>query len=330
VTRFEQCLKRVDLAFAGFFRRVRSGEKPGYPRFKSRRRYDSTTYRRRGWRLDGRRLSLSGIGTCKLFLSRSIEGTIKTVTLRRDRCGDWWVIFACEDVPARPLPDTGRAAGVDLGLESFLTTSDGESVSNPRYLRAADAHLKRMQRRVAKRKRGGSRRRKMVRTLARQHRRVESARRDFHFKTALELVRRYDHIAVEDLNVRGLSRSALARSVNDAGWAQFLGILAFKAEEAGRRISVVDCRGTSQVCSGCGCEPDERKSLAVRVHRCTHCGLVLHRDHNAAVNILTRARAEPSASRPAGKSGGVDLRTPEVAGASSPDAGTNASITEKP
>jgi putative transposase len=202
----EQCLKRVDLAFAGFFRRVRSGEKPGYPRFKSRRRYDSTTYRRRGWRLDGRRLSLSGIGTCKLFLSRSIEGTIKTVTLRRDRCGDWWVIFACEDVPARPLPDTGRAAGVDLGLESFLTTSDGESVSNPRYLRAADAHLKRMQRRVAKRKRGGSRRRKMVRTLARQHRRVESARRDFHFKTALELVRRYDHIAVEDLNVRGLSQ----------------------------------------------------------------------------------------------------------------------------
>lgn len=297
----EQTLRRVHLAFEGFFRRLKSGEAPGYPRFKSRRRYASTTYRRDGWKLEGRHLHLKGIGRCKLFLSRPVEGTVKTVTLRRDRCGDWWVTFSCEDVPVRPLPDTGREAGIDLGLESFLTTSDGEHVGNPRHLRTVEANLKRTQRRVSKRKRGGNRRRKMVRTLARQHRRVRSCRQDFHFKAALDLVRRYDHIAVEDLNVRGLSRSRLAKSVRDAGWAQFLGILAFKAEEAGRRITVVDCRGTSQVCSGCGCEPAERKSLGVRVHHCSDCGLTIHRDLNAAVNILTRARAEPSASRPRGK-----------------------------
>lgn len=280
------CLKKLDLAFAAFFRRCREGGAPGYPRFKGRSRFNSMTYRQSGWKLDGRYLTLRGVGRVKLHLSRPIEGRVKTVTLKRDSVGDWWVTFACDDVPVRTLPTTGRSVGVDLGLASFLATSDGETVENPRHLRTAEAQLKRAQRRVSRRKRGGSRRRRAVRVLARKHRRVADARRDFHFKTALDLVRRYDTIAVEDLNVRALSRSNLAKSVNDAGWGQFLHALQTKAESAGRDVVVVDCRGTSQVCSGCGATVP--KSLSVRTHDCA-CGLALDRDVNAARNILARA-----------------------------------------
>lgn len=294
----ERVLVRLDEAFDGFFRRCAAGERPGYPRFKGRAGFNSTVYRQSGWRLDGRTLRLAGIGAVKLFLSRPVEGRVKTVTLARDRCGDWWVTFACDGVPERALAPVGRDAGIDVGLESFLTTDAGESVANPRHLGAAVVALTRASRRVSRRKRGGYRRRQAVRSLARTHRRVQNARRDFHFKTARHLVQRHDLIAAEALNVRGLSRGRLAKSVNDAGWGQFLSILAFKAEEAGRRLVLVDPRGTSQVCSGCGCEPEKRKTLRERTHRCEHCGLTIHRDVNAARNILELARAGPAGSRP--------------------------------
>ncbi len=298
----QDVIQRLDRAFESFFRRVKAGEKPGFPRFKGRHRYSSLTFKQAGWKLEGRRLGLQGIGTLKLFLSRPIEGTVKTVTVRRDRCGDWWVTFSCDDVPLRTLQETGRAVGVDLGLGKFLATSDGDQVANPCHLRAAAARLGQAARRVSRRKKGSKRRRAAVQTLARRHRSVERARRDFHFKTALGLVRAHDVIAVEALNVRGLSRGMLAKSVHDAGWAQFIAILRAKAEEAGREVMEVNPAGTTQGCSGCGTEPETKKSLAVRVHRCP-CGLVLDRDVNAARNILLRAleqrgRAGPSASRP--------------------------------
>lgn len=303
----QDVVQRLDRAFKAFFRRVKAGQTPGYPRFRSRSRYDSLTFKQTGWMLDGRHLTLQGIGTLRLFLSRPVEGKVKTVMLRRDRCGDWFVSFSCDDVAVKPLSATGKAVGIDVGLSRYLSTSDGEFVENPRHLRRAETALKRVQRRISKRRRGGNRRRKMVRVLARRHRKVLRARRDFHFKTALKLVERYDLIAVEDLNVRGLSRGMLAKSVNDAGWGQFFEILCGKAESAGRAVIPVAPRGTSQVCSGCGCGPKERKTLAVRTHRCDECGLVLDRDVNSARNILhlaqrenaKRARAEPSASSPA-------------------------------
>lgn len=298
----QDVIQRLDRAYQAFFRRVKSGEAPGYPRFKSRRRYDSLTFKQTGWKLEARRLTLHGIGAARLFLSREIEGTIKTVTLKRDRCGDWWVTFSSDGVEATPLAGTGKAVGIDVGLEKFLATSDGTFIENPRYLRRAEAELKRTQRRVSKRQRGGARRRKMVQVLARRHRRVERARRDHHFKVALKLVRQYDLIAVEDLNVRGLARGMLAKSVHDAGWGQFVEILRGKAESAGRVVKAVNPSGTSQVCSGCGCAPAEKKSLSVRTHQCPECGLMLDRDVNAARNVLhlaaseTRAGAPPSAS----------------------------------
>lgn len=288
----QNVLRRVDLAFQGFYRRARTGKVPGYPRFKSRRRYDSLTFRNiSGWKLEGRRLTMQGIGTAKLFLSRPIEGAVKTVTLRRDRCGDWWVAFACADVPVQPLDATGRQIGIDLGLTSFIATSDGETVANPRPLIAADAKLRRTQRAVSKQRRGGSNRRKRVVRLARQHRRVQRVRADFHRKTALDLLRRYDLIAVEDLNVAGLVRMRLARSVSDAGWSSFLNTLRDGAEKAGRIVVSVNPRGTSQVCSACGCEPEIRKTLRDRVHQCP-CGYTDDRDVNAARNILALATGE--------------------------------------
>jgi putative transposase len=307
----QDVLRRLDKAFRGFFRRVEAGERPGYPRFRSRRRYGSLTFYQAGWKLEGRRLTLQGIGTVKLFLSRPVEGRIKTVTLGRDRCGDWFVTFSCDSVPAKLLPETGRAVGLDVGLEQFAATSTGEVIENPRPLRSREAALKRVQRRISKRRRGGSRRRKMVQALARRHRSVERARRDFHFKAARRLVERYDVIVVEDLNVRGLSRGMLAMSVHDAGWASFLDVLSFKAAEAGKRVVRVDARGTSQICSGCGAEPRERKPLSVRTHRCAACGLVLDRDVNAACNVLQRALAVGKRGRagPSGSGRGSELAT---------------------
>lgn len=293
-------LSRVALAYDAFFRRLKAGQTPGYPRFKPWQRYDSLTFRRGcGWKLNGDRVTMQGIGTFRLRLSRPILGTIKTVTLRRDAVGDWFVTFSCDDVPQNILPDTRESIGVDVGLASFLTTSNGELVGNPRHFRTAQAKLARAGRRVSKRRKGSNRRRKAVRVLARHYRTVQRQRRDFHFKTARSLVQKYDHIAIEDLNVRGLSRGMLAKSVNDAGWSQFIEALRVKAEEAGRVITAVNPSGTSQVCSGCGCEPRVRKTLSVRVHHCPECGLTIDRDWNAAINILhlaEKVRAEPSAS----------------------------------
>lgn len=286
----ENALRRVDLAFKSFYCRCKLGQKPGYPRFKSRRRYDSLTFGVcAGWKLEGRRLRLQGIGTVRLFLSRPVEGTVKTVTLRRDRCGDWFVSFSCKGVVENPLPATGRSVGVDLGLNAFIATSDGELVANPRPLIVADAKLRRTSRAVSRQKNGGSNRRKRVKILARQHRRVQRVRRDFHRKTALDLVRRYDLIAVEDLNVAGMIRSRFARSISDAGWAGFLTCLRDGAEKAGRVVMSVNPRGTSQVCSACGVVPEVKKTLADRVHECAACGYKADRDVNAALNILALA-----------------------------------------
>lgn len=295
----ESALRRLERAFDGFFRRVKAGQTPGYPRFKARSLYDSMTFRQTGWRLDDNRLTLRGIGTLRLFLSRPIEGRVKTVTLRRDGCGDWFITFACNDVPVRALPATGESVGVDVGLASFLTMGDGQRIANPRHLASREVALTRAQRIVSKRERGGANRRRAVRLLAKRHRAVERARRDFHFKTAHALVQRYDVIAVEDLNVKGLAGGRLAKSVRDVGWGQFLGILTAKAESAGRVVIAVDPRYTSQECSGCGHRAP--KALSQREHQCQQCGLQLDRDENAARNILARAGAPLAASCPAGK-----------------------------
>jgi putative transposase len=276
---------RVERAFQAFFRRVKAGETPGYPRFHGRDRFNSFTYPQydNGARLDNGFLVLSKIGRVAVRWSRSIEGTPKTVTFSREADG-WYVCFSCADVPTQPLAPTGQETGIDLGLESFATLADGAMIHNPRCYRKAERRLKTAQRRVSRRKKGSNRRRKAVKLLAKAHLKVRRQRTDFHHKTALKLVQTNDTIYHEDLQTANmLENHHLAKSIAEAGWSQFLNILNAKAAWAGRRVVAVPPAYTSQTCSGCGVIVS--KGLSVRWHACPDCGTSLHRDHNAARNI---------------------------------------------
>jgi putative transposase len=286
----QDVLTRLDRAFQAFFRRVKNGEKPGHPRFKPSRRYDSFTYKQfgNGATLDNGFLVLSKIGRIAVRWSRPLEGTPKTVTIRREADG-WYVTFSCAEVPIKPLPLTSQETGIDLGLESFATLADGSQVPNPRIFRVWEMHLKRAQRRVSRRVKGSHRRRKAVMLLARAHQTVRRARQDFHHKTALALVRQYATIYHEDLQPANLVKNHhLAKSISDAGWSAFLSILSFKAVEAGKMVVGVPAAFTSQACSGCGVLV--HTGLSIRWHECPDCGTSLHRDHNAALNILKRGQ----------------------------------------
>jgi putative transposase len=283
----QDVILRVDRAFQAFFRRVQAGETPGYPRFHGRIRYNSFTFPQvgahRGAALDGGILSLSKIGRIPVRLHRPLEGTPKTVTISKEADG-WYVCFSCVDVPVQPLPPTGQETGIDLGIEAFATLSDGTRIFSPGWYRTAERALKTAQRRVSRRKKGSARRRKAVALLAKAHQKVRRQRRDFHHKTALHLVRANDTIYHEDLQTANMLKNHhLAKSIQDAGWAAFLSILAFKAVCAGKRVQAVNPAFTSQRCSGCGVIV--QKGLSVRWHSCPDCGTSLHRDHNAAKNI---------------------------------------------
>ena len=283
-------VRRVDKTFKGFFRRVKAGQKAGYPRFKSCRRYNSFTYSQPlpsgGFRLTGNKLYLSKIGTCRVRLSRPIEGKIKTCTIKREADG-WFVIFVVEENQCTYFPKTGESVGVDVGLENFATLSTGEAIPNPQYLRKAECELKTAQRKVSRRKKGSNRRRKAIQLLAKKHQKVQRQRQDFFHKLSLRLVREFDSVVFEDLNIAGLLKNHhLAKSISDAAWGTFILIHEGKASSAGRRVVKIPAAFTSQDCSSCG--QRVRKSLAVREHRCVGCGLVLHRDHNAALNIRER------------------------------------------
>jgi putative transposase len=293
----QDVLHRLDRAFQAFFRRVKAGEQPGYPRFQGKDRYNSFTYPQVGEHggavLDGGVFSLSKIGRIRIRLHRPLVGAPKTVTISREADG-WYACISCAEVPIEPLPCSGRETGIDVGLKVFLVTADSETVENPRHYCKAEKQLAKAQRRVSRRKKGSERRKKAVKLLARKHQKVRRQRTDFHHKTALALLRRYDTIYLEELQVRNMVRNHhLAKSISDASWAAFRTILDAKAAWAGRRVIAVPPAYTSQDCSGCG----ERvpKSLSVRTHVCPSCGLVIDRDENAALNILRAGQARQGA-----------------------------------
>jgi putative transposase len=290
----QDVLARLDKTYQAFFRRVQRGEQAGFPRFKGRNRFHSFTFKEygNGARLDNGFLALSKIGRISVHWSRPIEGMPKTVTLSREADG-WYVAISCAKVPVQPLPFTRQETGIDLGLESFATLADGSQIANPRIFRVAELALKRAQRRVARRKQGSHRRRKAVVLLAKAHQHTRNQRRDFHHQEARKLVLQYDVIYHEDLRVRNMVRNHhLAKSIADAGWSAFLAILTFKAVGAGKRVHAVTPAYTSQACSGCGVLVS--KGLSVRWHRCPDCGASLHRDHNAALNILRLGQRQES------------------------------------
>ncbi len=282
-------LRRLDRAFAAFFRRLKAGEKPGYPRFRSRHRYDSLTWDT--WVLRDGRLGLSGIGHLKVRWHRPLpsDADLRTVTVRR-HARHWYVGFALERPKPAPLPASGESVGLDLGISTFAALSTGELLMGPRALRAALRRLRVAQRSVSRRLRRSYRRRRAGLLVARLHERIRNLRRDHAFKLANDLVRRFDVMYVEALHLKGLAGSRLAREIQDQAWGAFLTILTDKAAEAGRSVIALDARNTSQWCSACGALVP--KPLKERWHRCA-CGYQADRDVNAARQSLP-ARREPS------------------------------------
>ena len=314
-------LRRLDKAFQAFFRRVRAGRTPGYPRFKGVGHFDTVTFPRDGdgCRWDSTphdpvtRVRLQGIGHLRVHQHRPVRGRVKTISVKREG-NRWYVVLACDNVPAEELPPTGAIVGIDMGVTHFLTTSDGEHVVNPRFLQAMADELAEAQRHLATFPKRTRRRTKAHRAAARKvaklHGRIRRRRADFHHKTARALITGHDVIAHERLNTGGMTKSpapkadpgqpggflpngaaakaGLNRSILDAGWAQFLGILANKAESAGRLVVPVDARNTSRTCPECGHVAKENR-LTQAKFACTACGFTANADHVGATNILNRA-----------------------------------------
>ncbi len=280
----QEVCTRVDLAFAAFFRRVKAGEHPGHPRFKGFGRYDSFTYPQSGFELTNEGLKLSKIGMVKVSLHRPLRGKVKTLNIHRDAVGNWYANFSCEVEPER-LPPSEMAIGIDVGLASFATLSNGEKVCNPRFFRRDEQELAKAQRKLSRAEQGTAERAKRRKAVQHIHRRIANRRKDFAHKLSRQLVNEYGLIALEKLNGKHmLQNHYLAKSIADAAWYQLVQYLQYKAAEAGRECVLVDPRHTSKRCSRCGTLVE--KSLSVRVHSCPVCGLEIDRDENAAINIL--------------------------------------------
>jgi putative transposase len=276
--------QRVDLAFKAFFRRVKNGEKAGYPRFRGYGWYDSFTFKQFGFELLENGLLLSKIGAIKIILHRPIAGKIKTLTIQRDAVGNWYACFACEVEP-EPLPFNDLTIGIDVGLACFAKFSYGDGIDNPRFFRRDEKELAKAQRKLSKAEKGTPERAKRRKAVQHIHQRIANRRRDFAHQKSRELVDAFGFMAFEDLRIKNmLQNHCLAKSISDAAWSQLIQYTTYKAVNAGRVVVLVEPRNTSKQCSCCGAIVE--KSLDVRVHACPVCGLVMHRDQNAAINIL--------------------------------------------
>ncbi|NGO11844.1 transposase [Streptomyces sp. HC44] len=314
-------LRRLDKAFQAFFRRVKHGQTPGYPRFKGVGHFDTVVFPKDGdgCRWDSTphdpqtRLRLHGVGHIRVHQHRPVRGRVKTVAIKREG-RRWYVVLSCDEVPAEPLPTTGEAVGIDLGVAHFLTTSTGEHIANPRFLQAAAEELTEAQRHLAtfpkRTKQRTTAHRAAARKVAKIHARIRRQRLDHAHKTALALVRDHDVIAHEKLNTAGMTKvpalkpdpeqpgvflpnqraakAGLNRSILDAGWGVFLAILAGKAESAGRTVVAVDPRNTSRTCPSCGHVAKENR-LTQAKFQCATCGFAANADHVGALNVLNRA-----------------------------------------
>jgi putative transposase len=263
---------------------VKSGEKPGYPRFRGYGRYASFSFKQSGFELRDKGLRISKMGVIRVVLHRPVAGRVKTLTLQKDAVGNWYACFSCE-VEREPLPFNERAVGIDMGLEHFAKFSNGEDIPNPRFFRRDDKELAKAQRKLSRAEKGTPERAKRRRAVQHIHHRIANRRRDFAHQKSRELVNRFGFMAFEDLRIKNmLQNHCLAKSISDAAWNQLITYTTYKAENAARVVVLVDPRNTSKRCSGCGTLVE--KTLSVRVHRCPFCGLVMDRDENAAHNIL--------------------------------------------
>lgn len=291
--------ERVEFAFQAFFRRVKSGEKEvGYPRFKGYGNYDSFTYVQSGFKLDDNALVLSKIGNIKIKLHRPIVGAIKTLTIRRDACGNWYACFSCK-VEASPLPLTDKVVGIDLGLSTFAALSNGQKISRQRWMNQDEKDIARLQRKKELFNKGSPGHCKVVRALNHAYQRSANRRQNFAHQESRKLVNEYQFIAFENLGIQEMQTAGhktISRSIADVAWGKFVQFTTYKAGNAGRGVVLVNPRGTTQMCSGCN--KIVPKDLSVRIHECPHCGLKMCRDVNAALNILARGLTSISTGSP--------------------------------
>ena len=283
--------KKVELAFDRWLKGDANGKKSGKPRFKGAGQYKTFTFSQfKQHHFTNNRIKLSKIGDIKVIVHRQIPDgfEIKTVSVTKKADG-YYVTLSLDDktVPTvKPDFNSNNIVGIDVGLVDFIVASDNTRIAAPKFLRKAERKLKSAQRRVSRRKKGSNRRKKAIKKLGKQHKKVGDTRKDFHFKTANNLLKKYDVVAVEKLNIKGLAKTKLAKSINDAGWGQFITILSNKAENAGLKVIAVNPNGTSQECSSCG--QKVKKPLSERTHNCPNCKVSLCRDLNAAINIKAR------------------------------------------
>ncbi len=281
----QDVLRRLDKSFKAFFRRVKGGEKPGYPRFKGQGWYKSFTYPQVGFKLDGSKLTLSKIGSIRIFKHREVEGQIKTCTIKKDNLGHWYAILVSEVGDVSPI-DPKTAIGVDVGLKSLVALSTGETVEYPRYYVRAENKLAVAQRNLSRKKSGSSNRRKAKVRVAKISQDVQNHRDEFLHQVSRMLVDSADLIVFENLNISGMLKNHhLAKHIQDHAWGKLIRFTQSKAAKAGKIVELVGARYTSQKCSLCGIIVP--KTPAERVHRCPNCGLEMDRDINASLNIRT-------------------------------------------
>lgn len=307
-------LKRLDRAFADFYRRVRAGETPGFPRFKSSKRFVSLQWEdTQSWKLQFSvsRLRLQGIGDVRVNFHRAVVGTPKAITVKKEG-KKWWLSVRCVEVPASPLSPTSREVGIDLGVVNIVATSDGELIKCDRFGSQARIQLALAQKALARKQKGSKRRERQVEVVAQMHRKVANQRMNSAHQLSRRLVNEFDLIALENLSAAKMVRiprakpdpersesflpngarakAGLNRSINDAGWGILVSLLSYKAESAGRTVVTVDSRYTSQRCAECG-HTEASNRVTQASFKCQRCGHRDHADSNAARNILRAGRA---------------------------------------
>ncbi|MFB9994793.1 RNA-guided endonuclease InsQ/TnpB family protein [Deinococcus oregonensis] len=282
--------KRLDKAYKSFFRRVKAGQKAGYPRFRGRDRYDSFTYPQPSQSSvsgDGKHVYLPKIGNVRIKLHRPFAGKLKTLAVKREGA-EWYAVLTCELPRTEPLPATASQVGIDVGTTWFFVTSDGEFCENHKLFQASSKKLRVVQRALSRKpKKNGNRHKKAKARVAKLYRKTARQRLQVHHEEAKKLVIKHDLICHEDLNVKGMAQGNLGKQIHDVAWGQFFQILSGKAAWAGRRVVAVDPRLTSQRCHVCG--HTERGNRASQANfRCLSCGHTENADVNAAKNILAQ------------------------------------------